>query len=196
MRQNFFIAILLTVFIIPLSVSAFWGWGKKTQSAPPPVAKELSAAEKEAADYKYKLWQDSFDQRDVGAVMVNQDKFFFTVPELNYLFNSEAAKAKKPFVTDFNLSADGETLKVAANFRKKLTGRVTFTTKAVIKENKIRFNISKAKFRGWPVPASWINGLLNRELDDYFSFLYADKRYQTISFTNANGVLKLKPEFK
>ena len=208
MYRKLLIILFLAALTIPLSASAGWFWNKKpAKTVPAPSAtsaptvssatiSELNEIDKKIVDAKYKIWADSFEKENVELVIANQDKFFFTVPELNYLFNSEAKKYKKPFLTDFNLTINQDGFNIAANFQQIIKGRFSFNAKVVKENNKARLSISKVRLYGFPVPSSWLSNPLNKEIDKYFTFLYADNRYDGFSFTNNNGVLKLKPEFK
>ena len=197
------IILILTILVVPLSASAFWFWDK-------PIAKtdaiaispainyntELTNAEKIIADSKYKLWYDGFEKKDVQSVIANQNNFWFNIAEINYLFNSENSKTKNPLLNNFKLTDEGGTLNVSADFKKIISGNFSFNVKIVNDGNKIKLDISKLRIYWFPLPASFISNPLNKSLDEYFSFLYNDNRYQGFSFSNDNGILKLKPEFK
>ena len=196
---NFFVLLLLIGLVMPAAASAFWFWNKPTTPTTPdktPVAEELTTTQKTQAEAKYKVWADSFEKRDVAAVIANQNMFWFTVPELNYIFAHETKKAKKPILTDFNLTDNNGLLSITANFQQIVKGHFTFNAQIVTSDKRGALNISKLRLYGLPVPATWLSKPLNRALNEYFSFLYKDERYQGFSFSDNNGVLKLKPEFK
>jgi hypothetical protein len=157
---------------------------------------ELTDTEKILADSKYKLWYDSFEKKDVQSVITNQDNFWFNLAEINYLFNSENSKTKNPLLSNFKLTDNSGTLNVAADFKKIISGKFSFNVKIVNNGNKIKLDISQLRIYGFPLPAAFISGPLNKSLDEYFSFLYNDNRYQGFSFSGDSGILKLKPEFK
>ena len=190
---------LLAVCAVPLSASAFWFWDKPAAPTTTAVALQtagLTPAEKTAADAKYKIWAASFEKGDVAAVIANQNMFWFTVPELNYIFASETGKVKEPVLTDFNLVDDGGTLNISANFQKIFKGHFSFSAKVVQENKKAHLSLSKLKLYGFPLPASWLSRPLNEAIDEYFSFLYKDTRFQDFTFSDLNGSLKLKPNFK
>jgi len=198
-KINFLAILLLAGLIMPAAASAFWFWNKPaapvaTDKAP--IAAELTAAQKNQAEVKYKIWSNSFEKRDVAAVIANQNMFWFTIPELNYIFAQETKKAKKPILTDFTLTDNDGSLAVSANFQQIIKGHFTFNAQIVTNDKRAYLNISKLKLYGLPVPAAWLSKPLNRAINDYFSFLYEDERYQGFSFSDNSGVLKLKPEFK
>jgi len=198
-KINFLVFLLLIGLIIPATASAFWFWNKPATPATPnqaAIAAELTTAQKTQAEAKYEIWADSFEKRDVAAVIANQNMFWFTVPELNYIFAHETKKAKKPILTDFNLTDNNGLLSITANFQQIVKGHFTFNAQIVTSDKRGALNISKLRLYGLPVPATWLSKPLNRALNEYFSFLYKDERYQGFSFSDNNGVLKLKPEFK
>ncbi|MFZ4631623.1 MAG: hypothetical protein ACOYL8_00255 [Patescibacteria group bacterium] len=192
--------LLLSAFILlimPLSASAFWFWDKpaaKVETKIVTPAAELSEAEKLSADAKYKIWNASFEKKDMNAVIANNNNFWFTTAELNYLFNSESGKAKTPLLSNFKLTNENNVLNVSADFKRILKGRFSFNFQLTDENNKIKLNISKTKIYGVPIPSSWVSGTIDRELDQYFSFLYKDSRYQGISLSSENNVLKLNLE--
>lgn len=200
--MNMFKKTILTLAIVilstPLMTSASWFWSKPTPSSvitTQIATTEINQAEKDIADTKYKLWDQSFEKRDIESVIKNKDNFWFTTKELNYLFNKEGAKAKKPLLSNFVLTNDGNQLKVSADFKKIVSGHLSFDTKLENIDNKIRLKLSKAKVFGISVPAYLLSGQFNKELDKYFSFLYKDSRYQGFDFSNQNNILKLNLKF-
>lgn len=198
-KINFLATLLLAGLIMPVAASAFWFWNKPAApvaSDKTPLAAELTTAQKTQAEAKYKIWADSFEKRDVAAVIANQNMFWFTVPELNYIFAHETKKAKKPILTDFTLTDNDGLLSVSANFQQIVKGNFAFNAQIATSDKRATLNISKLKLYGLPVPAAWLSRPLNRAINEYFSFLYKDERYQGFSFSDNSGVLKLKPEFK
>ncbi len=199
--MNVFKKAILTMAILAFSapslVSAAWIWSKPavTPSIQPTISTEINQAEKDIADTKYKLWEESFEKKNIESVIKNKDNFWFTTKELNYLFNKEGAKAKKPLLSNFVLTNDGAQLKVSANFKKIISGHLSFETKVENIDNKIRLKLSKTKVFGISVPAYLLSGQFNKELDEYFSFLYKDKRYQGFELLNQNNILKLNLKF-
>jgi glycosidase len=200
MRQKLFIILMLAALAVPLSASAFWFWDKPAKTAPSAstsaVSPELTAAEKEIVAAKYKTWADSFEKNNIASVIANQDNFFFTAPELNYLFATETKKQKYPILTDFKLTIIGDVFNISANFKEIFTGHFSFQSQIINENNKAHLNLSKVRLYGFPIPSSWLSGPLNKAIDEYFAFLYADSRYNGFSFTSDNGILKFKPEFK
>lgn len=198
--KKIFISLLIAVAAIPLSASASWFWNKTTSPEKISVAvalpAELTTAEKEIADAKYKIWGDGFEKKNVDSVIANADSFWFTVPELNYLFTSKSAGVKKPLLSDFKLSDDNNVLIISANFKKFLKGHVSFITQISNENNKVKLNLSRARIFGIPIPGSWLSKPLNNGLNEYLAFLYNDSRYQGFTFSNDNWVIKIRPEFK
>jgi len=199
-NKKVFISALILVAIIPLSVSASWFWNKPTaQKNVSTITNQttgLSGAEKTIADAKYKIWEDGFEKKNIDSVIANADNFWFTVPELNYLFASVSATVKKPLLSDFKLTDDNNILSVSANFKKFVRGHVSFTAQMTNDNNKVKLDLSKVRIFGLPVPSSWVSKPLNDGIDEYFAFIYNDSRYQGFTFSNDNGVLKIHPEFK
>jgi len=198
MRHKLLIVLLAAALIMPLSASAFWFWDKPAEKAASPAAPtaELDQTAQDALTARYKLWSASFEKQDADAVLANRESFWFSVPELNYLFARETAKQKRPVLTDFKMTADGDVLDISANFRQIVPGRFSFTARVVDEGGRAHLSLSKVKLYGWTIPASWFNKPLNRALDDYFSFLYKDDRYDGFSFSATDGILKLTPNFK
>lgn len=199
-NKKVFIIALVLVATIPLSVSAGWFWNKpaaqKNISTITDQTVELSDAGKTTVDAKYKIWEDGFEKKNVDSVIANADNFWFTVPELNYLFASVGATVKKPLLSDFKLTDDNNVLSVSANFKKFLKGHVSFIVQISNENNKVKLNLSRARIFGIPVPGSWLSKPLNKGIDEYLAFLYNDSRYQGFSFSNENGIIKIRPEFK
>lgn len=198
--KKFFIFIFLLFAVIPFSVSAGFFWNKPTVKTNTPaeiaLPEELSAAGKEVADAKYKILEESFEKKNIDLIIANQDSFWFTISELNYLFTEKSVKAKKPLLSDFNLTNENNSLKISANFKKIIKGKISFNLTVGQEENKIRLNLSKTRLSGFPIPGFLISRPLNESLDKYLSFLYNDSRYQGFTFSNNNEILKIYPKFK
>jgi len=194
-------AILLTVVIVlgvPLLVSAAWFWNKPAKIAATTShseVNEITQAEKDMADTKYKLWEEGFEKKNIESVIKNKDNFWLTTKEINYLFNKEGARATKPLLNNFILINNDDQLKVSANFKKIVSGQLSFETKVENSNNKIRLKLSKVKVYNIAMPAYFFSNQFNKELDKYFSFLYKDSRYQGFEFSNQNNILKLNLKF-
>jgi len=197
------IFIIFTIyFSLPISTSAFWWFGQK--KAETPVVQnqitneniQLDEKAKINAEAKYKLWADGFEKKKIESIIVNSNKFIFTVPELNYIAELESTKMKNSVISNVTLSKDNDTLNIKANIHKIINGQLSFNSKVINVENKIRLDISNVKLYGFPIPANLISGKINEALDNYFSFLYKDSRYQGFTFTTENNSIQLKPEFK
>jgi len=198
--KKIFISLLIAVAAVPLSASAGWFWNKPALPEKTSVAvtlpAELTTAEKEITDAKYKIWGDGFEKKNVDSVIASADSFWFTVPELNYLFTSKSAGVKKPLLSDFKLTDDNNVLSISANFKKFLKGHVSFIAQVSNENNKVKLNLSRARIFGIPIPGSWLSKPLNNGIDEYLNFLYNDTRYQGFTFSNDNGIIKIRPEFK
>lgn len=200
MKNKFILLVLFFVLVsvLPTQTSAFWWFGQK--KAETKIAKTepqgLSDQEKIKATAKYKIWNDAFEKKNIETVISNQDKFIFTVSELNYLLETESKKVKKPSLAGASITSSNGNINVATTFNKFIKGRFSFVAKAISVDNKIRLQLSYVKLYGVSVPTKWLEGPLNKELDDYFSFLYKDARYQEVSINVSDELLQLKPEFK
>lgn len=200
--KKFLILSILFILVAPLSASADWFWNKSTTknikqtTVTSIVPVELSAEEKSLADAKYKLWDESFEKRDIEAVIKNKDNFWFTVAEINYLFNAESAKAKKPLLNNFILTANDSPLAVSADFNRIVKGHISFSAQIGQNENRLKLNLSRVRIFGLPIPAQWLTKSFNNGLDEYFAFLYRDSRYQGFEFSDDNGTLKFNLKFR
>lgn len=192
-----FLVVVISLFLVmPKTAAAFWWFSQKKTVAvttPPPV---LSDQDKLRAEAKYKIFDEAFEKKSVEVVIANQDKFLFTIAELNYLFTTESKKAKNPTLTNVGLTSDNGNINVVANFHKFINGKFSFITKIVSVDSKIRLQLSTVKLYGVRIPAGWLEGPVNNTLDDYFSFLYNDNRYQGFTFSNDNNLIQFKPSFK
>lgn len=193
--------IVVLVLLVPVSAKAFFwsNWLKKSipPVATPVVAPQLSSdLEKKIVASKYSIWQKSFEKRNIKEVMANRDRFTFTQTELNYLLNSESAKAKKPLATGYDLVVMADRIKVSADFKKVLVGRVYLELQPTVQDKKIKINIIKARYKNIPVPAGLFNDQLSKELDKFFSFMYNADNYQGLNLKMGDGTISLIPEFK
>jgi hypothetical protein len=201
MSYKISLAILFVVlglsFATPKTASAFWWFNQKKAETPIVVnTYGLNDQAKLKADAKYKIWEAGFEKRNIDVVISNYDKFSFTPQELNYLFENIGKTVKTPTITNVSLTSSNGNVNVAANFHKFVKGRFSFVAKVVPSENKIRLELSYVKLYGINVPAKWLSEPVNKALDEYFSFLYKDARYQGFSFVIQDNLLQLKPEFK
>lgn len=189
--------IIIMSFCLPFTTSAFWWFNQSptVQKQAPIENISLDDNAKIEASNKYKIWEDSFGKKNIESVIANSDNFIFTIPELNYLFETESLKVKNPSITNVLLTKDQNNIKVTANFHKFINGHFSFDARIISVENKIRLELSSVSFYGFPIPAKWLSNPANNALDDYFSFLYKNEKYKGFSFTINNDTLQLKPEF-
>lgn len=185
------IAILLTS--LPNTTSAFWFFNSsKTES--PVLA--LSDKEKESASIKYQLWMNSFDKKDIEKVISNSDKFIYTIPELNSILETGSKNINNPAITNAVIKNDNNILNVSADIHKVINGKFSFDANIIPVDNKIRLDLSNVKLYGISIPSKWLSNPVNKSLDEYFGFIYKDKRYQGFSFINKDNTVQIKLNFK
>ena len=189
--------IIIISFCLPFTTSAFW-WFNQTptvQNQAPIKNNTLDDKAKIELSNKYQIWVDGFEKKDIESVITNSDKYIFTIPELNYLFETETQKMKNPSISNVLLTKDNDNIKVTANFHKFINGHFSFDAHIISVENKIRLELSSVSLYGFPIPSKWLANEVNKELDNYFSFLYKSEKYKSFSFIVNNDSLQLKPEF-
>lgn len=201
-KMNFISMFIIMIIFssLPFTTSAFWWFNQKKAEAPivenTITNKELTGSEKTKALDKEKLWKDSFEQKNIESVIANRDKFIITIPELNYILETESERTQNPPISNTTLGNNENGIQITANFHKVINGHFSFTTKVISTENKIHLALSSVSFYGIPILSKWVETPANKALDDYFSFLYKDPRYTGFSFINQNNSLQLKLEFK
>lgn len=146
------------------------------------------------AEARYEKWQESFEKGNVDKVIENKDYFYFGQEEINRLFKSESEKAEKPFAVDFETSLEDDMLRFHANFKKVLKGKIYL--EALPLENKPGFEVLKAKYYWFRLPAKWVEKKLNQAVDEYFDFLYQDDRFKEAKVVIKNKTARLLLEFK
>jgi hypothetical protein len=196
---------IISIFIIttllssiPSTISAFWFFNSSntnTKTAESPI-QTLTDKEKIETSLKYKLWINSFEKKDIEAVVLNYDKFTYTIPELNYILETEGKNIKNPTITNANIKNNNNILRVTADIHKIINGTFSFNANIIPVDNKIQLEISNVKLYGISIPSKWLEKPINKSFNEYFDFMYKDKRYQGFSFTNKDNTLKLKFEFK
>lgn len=195
-------SLFVLMFVTPQQTSAFWWFGQKKSEKAPVVSNNilpsqvLSEQDKINTVSKLKLWKESFDKKNVDSVIANQDKFSFSLAELNYLIEMENKVAKRPAITNVGLTLSDGNINMAANFHKFVSGRFSFVAKIISVDNKVKLKISYLKLYNFSIPAKWLEEPLNKAIDNYFSFLYQDERYQGASFIVQDNLIQFKPEFK
>jgi len=198
MKTKFILLLLffVLIFSLPTKTSAFWWFNqKKVENLATSTVNTLSEVEKNNLSVKYKTWESAFEKKDIVSVINNQNKFLFTVSEINYLFETEVKTIKNPTLTGVSVTSSNGNINVAATFHKFITGRFTFVAKIISVENKIRLQLSYVKLYGFSVPTKWLEEPVNKELDKYFNFLYSDSRYQGFTIIINDNYLQLKPNF-
>ena len=198
MKTKFILLLLffVLIFSLPTKTSAFWWFNqKKVENLATSTVNTLSEVEKNNLSVKYKTWESAFEKKDIVSVINNQNKFLFTVSEINYLFETEVKTIKNPTLTGVSVTSSNGNINVSATFHKFITGRFTFVAKIISVENKIRLQLSYVKLYGFSVPTKWLEEPVNKELDKYFNFLYSDSRYQGFTIIINDNYLQLKPNF-
>lgn len=198
-NSKIFKTILVALILIatPLTASAFWPFAKKvTPKSEVALNDSFTEADKEIAKNKYKIWERAFEEKNVDVAINNQNNFSYSVKEINYLIEEVSKSAKKPTFTNAKLDVNGSTINVSATFHKIIKGRFSFNAQVISVDNKVRLSFNNVKLYGISFPTKWFASQINKALDDYFSFLYKDSRYQGFSFSVEEDVLTLKPIFK
>ena len=200
--KNYLLVSLAVVglsIIIPKTASAFWWLGQRKTV---PAIKISSSTDSISNNQdkinlaaKYKTWHDTFENKNIESAIVNQNNFSFTIPEINYLLKTGSENAKKPVLTGASVTVSDGNINVAAIFHKFISGRLSFVTKVVSVDKKIRLQLSAVRLFGFLIPTSWLEGPINDALDDYFSFLYKDSRYQGFTFISNDEQLQLRLNF-
>lgn len=194
-----FLAVIGLSLVIPKTASAFWWFGQKKTVVETKIVTTtepvLSEQDKINLAAKYKVWYDTFEKKNIESAITNQNNFSFTVPEINYLLQTESKKVKNPTLTGASITTSNGNINVAATFHKFISGQFSFVAKVVSVDNKVRLQLSAVRLFGFPIPTSWLEGPANDALDDYFAFLYKDSRYQGFTITNNNDQFQLKLNF-
>ena len=176
---------IITLFSsIPSTTSAFWFFNSSntnTKTAEFPI-QTLTDKEKTEASLKYKLWVNGFEKKDVEAVISNSDKFIYTIPELNYILEIEGKSIKNPTITNANIKNNNNILSATADIHKIINGTFSFNVNVIPINNKIQLELTNVKLYGISIPSKWLEKPINKSADEYFDFMYKDKRYQGFSF--------------
>jgi hypothetical protein len=191
----FVLVVFILLSVLPIKTSAFWWFGQKKSVATTTIITTLSDQDKINLSNKYKNWETAFEKKNIDTVIANKDKFYFTVTEINYLFDTVSKTVKNPTLTNVSVTSSNSNINVSANFHKFISGHFSFVANIVSVENKIRLKLSYVKLYGISIPTKWLEEPINKELDKYFSFLYQDKRYQGFTFVITDNLLQLKPNF-
>jgi len=154
----------------------------------------IAKAEETTLATKLEKWRESFENQSIESVMANKDYFSLTENEANSLFNSESKKYKNSPAKDFKIVLGENYFTFQAVFKKILKGKFYFEAQPL--KNKIGLRILKAKYYGLKVPAKWVEKPINKELDEYFGFLYQSDKYQKAKLVIENKTAKLLLEFK
>ena len=153
----------------------------------------IAKAEEATLATKLEKWRESFENQDVDLIAANKDYFSLTEDEANLLFNSESKKYKNSPAKDFKIVLGENYFTFQAVFKRILRGRIYFEAQPL--ENKIGIRILKAKCYGLRVPAKWVEKPINKELDEYFGFLYQNDKYRKAKLVIRNKTAKLLLEF-
>jgi hypothetical protein len=197
MKYKIQLTLIFTIFtiltLLPTTTYAFWFFNS-TKSESPIIV--LSDEEKEEAFIKYQLWIDSFDKKDIDKVISNSEKFTYTIPELNYILETESKNVKNPTITNTVIRNNNNILNITTDIHKIIKGNFSFNVNIISIDNKIKLEISKVKLYGISIPYKWLSDPVNKSLDEYFNFMYKDKRYQGFSFINKDNTIQIKLNFK
>lgn len=189
--------LLFFLFILPNPVAASWLFGKRNpvQINTPAASPEISEAEKNIALDKRQLWKEIFDRCQPELLEKNNTPFVFSPEEVAFLFNSESKTVKNPVLQDLSLSLVGDDILIAADFRRFIKGRISFSAQVVKNSKRLNLTISQAKFGIFPVPAALISKPLNKAIDQYFDCLYRHDTYRSADLNINNNIFTLKVEF-
>lgn len=198
-KKNLLLSLLALIILLGGISSAQAGWLPWDKKSMPPekiASDELNDAGKQAAAAKYAIWHQAFEKGELTALENNQGNFHFTLAELKYIMATESAKVKKPLFTDFDIKDNQGQPTVTATFNRFVRGRLSFSFTVTNAEEKARLEISRARIFGVPVPASWLENPFNKALDEYFSKLYQNPRYQDFSFSYQDGAMEILIEME
>lgn len=190
--------ILTLVLVIPTTVYAF-SWRSffipspkvlTEKVAPLPV---LSTTEKKVADQKYLDWDKAYSQNNIKLLVGNKTNFVFSETELNYFVTKSIAKAKKPDVIDVKIALDDGLATVSGySLMNPFKGPVNLTGKFVSEGKKIKLELTKVQYRGFPLPTSVATSIINRYSPELLSFLYGYPDYSGLEVIIKDDKLELK----
>jgi hypothetical protein len=204
--KKFLIAAIILIIAAPAAAHAFsfvdvFSLGKKIihqakQPTPGEVKKEMAAAPARlaplSAETKLKNWQNAFNKKNISAVIADDRNLYFTDAEINFLIASELANSGNPAARDVVVSFSDNLAKISGQaMLKSLSGKFYLEAKPATKNNRISFQVTKARFNNFYFPALLAQALLSAQLKIAIDFLYSEPKQQNLSLTIGNGFIEL-----
>jgi uncharacterized protein YxeA len=207
--KKFIIIIVAVLIIVPVAAHAFSfsdviNFGnhffhheaQKAQLEPAAISQETAAPKPKVetfdAETKFNNWQKALNDNNVSAVFADKRNLYFTDSEINYLIAGELADETNPVAHNVTVLFSNNLAKVSGSVSlKNLSGQFYLEAKPVITDNKISFQVTKAKYHNFYFPAVLAQTILSSQLKDAINFLYSDQNYQNITLEVGNGFVQL-----
>lgn len=147
---------------------------------------------KPLADYKYEIWEESYENKRLYGLMKDSRNLYFTNAEANYILGKKLQELKNPPADDFEIwFKDGYAYARAhmiKYFRGDISGEIEF-----VKEKKRTVpKVRKARWGKIWIPTFIVNAILRTELKALIDFLYSDPNFPYIDITVEEDLLELK----
>jgi len=199
-KKQVLIAALIVV-AIPLSVSAFswrsllfWNKSKTTTPKEQPVElpQKLTYEQEKIALNKIRLWQEAFIKKDWNKLNKDKNNFILSELEINFLLQ-DALKRNSDFpAKDIFVSLSDNEIKIDGQLLKPITGKfetlVTFDNQG----ETIIPVVKKMKLKGFTVPKSLANQVIQKYFPQASQFLLTYPNYQDADLLVNDNQLELK----
>jgi len=200
MKNKPIILILLLTLMIPTAASAFsWKSFFSKKAEPAPIVQEekredLNTFDQGIANRKYNDWDRAFYGEGIEVLLEKKDSFTISEKEMNYFINRSLKNDEKAELRDIKVIIEDGYAKVSGySLVKNFKGNFSTELRIVSdKDNKIKVKLNKIRYRGWPIPASLVNGTVNRLSSHVFNFLYTYPDYDGVDIEMKDKRLMLK----
>jgi hypothetical protein len=204
--KKFLILLVAVAILVPATVHAFsfvdiLNFGKKLiQRETQPVSVEVKteavtpSAQFSAmsAENKYQNWNNAYLKHDVAEVFSDNRNLYFTEAELNYLVAQQLASATDPIARDVAVSFSDNLIKISGySLVKNFSGQFYLEAKIVTVDQRINFQVTRARFHNFYFPTFIAQALLRSQLGKMIDFLYSSHDYQNLSVTVGSGFVQL-----
>lgn len=169
---------------------------QNVQPSPVEVKNELTSEATQlstlSAESKFSNWEDAYLDRDVSKVFNDDRNLYFTESEINYLITQELASATDPVARDVAVSFADNLIKVSGySLVKNFTGQFYLEARIVTVNQRINFQVTRARYHNFYFPAWLAQALLRNQAKQMIDFLYSSPADQNLSITVGSGFIQL-----
>jgi len=169
----------IMAFFIPTISHAFsfsdLMWWRNKEAQQEEVKVELNQQQKIGVKEKLAKWILAYKQNDLS-LFTNGSRFTtISEVELNYILQEQLSEYNNPPIQDVEVSLSDGKIILKGYALKPLRGSAYIELRIEVMEEQLYFHVSKARYKGLPIPGLFVGRLLYKYLEPVSEFFFTNE---------------------